>query len=285
MIQSIFRISIVIPVYNEEDHIADCLEAIALQRIKPFEVLVIDNNSTDQTATIARRFHFVRVITEKKQGVVHARNRGFTAAQGDIIGRIDADTIVPANWTEQINQIFAADAALDAISGAVTYHDFPYQRFAGKVDLLFRQAIANGMGDEVFLYGANMAIRRQTWNTVRNEVCHDAGLHEDFDLAIHTENQGAVVRFDPRLRAAVSLRRIDVGFRDFWEYAQMNPRTYARHGRTSQRHMYPAITAAVCGYWILKFLHRSYDEKTHSFSWQKLWIKTTMRVNPATFVE
>jgi glycosyltransferase involved in cell wall biosynthesis len=86
------NISIVIPVYNEAERIAACLESIAAQTVTPLEVIVVDNNSTDATVSIARSFPFVRVITAKCQGVIHARNRGFNAARGEIIGRIDADT-------------------------------------------------------------------------------------------------------------------------------------------------------------------------------------------------
>src|SRR4051812_42172740 len=102
------NVSIVIPVYNEADQLAACLQAIARQTVRPLEVIVVDNNSTDGTAAIAKRFPFVRLLTEKKQGVVHARNTGFKATRGGIIGRIDADTILPPTWVAQVQTIFTA---------------------------------------------------------------------------------------------------------------------------------------------------------------------------------
>ncbi|HEX7964030.1 MAG TPA: glycosyltransferase family A protein, partial [Candidatus Saccharimonadales bacterium] len=91
-------VSIVIPAYNEERHLAACLEAIRAQSEPPLEVVVVDNNSTDRTAEIARRYPFVRVVHEERQGIVFARGAGFDAARGDIIARIDADIVLPAGW-------------------------------------------------------------------------------------------------------------------------------------------------------------------------------------------
>src|SRR5688500_17107775 len=92
------RASVVIPVYNEADSLDLCLSAIAAQTTQPFEVIVVDNNSTDTTAEIAASYPFVRLVYESRQGVVHARNTGFNLAQGDIIARIDADTVIESGW-------------------------------------------------------------------------------------------------------------------------------------------------------------------------------------------
>lgn len=285
MIQPNNRVSIIIPVYNEEDAIADCLQAISRQSVKPYEVIVVDNNSSDQTALIASRYPFVTLIAAKRQGVVHARDRGFNAAKGDIIGRIDADTLIPKNWVKNIITIFSEDSSLDAVSGSVSYHDFPYADLSSRVDLYMRKRIADNMGQEVFLYGANMAIRKSAWKQARSSTCTRGGLHEDFDLAIHAYDHAATIRFDERLHAAVSLRRVDVTLSQFWEYALLSPRTYKQHGRTAQRAMYPAVFLAMGGFWALKMLHRAYDPELDRLSWRKFLLDTAGRVNPATYVD
>lgn len=263
---------------------AACLEAIGRQKAPAYEVIVVDNNSTDGTPAIARRFPFVTLLSEKRQGVVHARNRGFDAAVGEIIGRIDADTLLPPDWTATLTDIFS-DQAVDAVSGSVTYYDIPYTGMSGKLDLLFRQQIANGMREEVFLYGANMALRRSLWHRVRGQVCNDAGLHEDFDLAIHAYDLGATVVFDRRLRAGISLRRADAGLKDFYDYSMISPRTYAAHGRTVQRHMYPVIITVLSFQWLIRIMHMGYDPVSGGFSWRRLFTPVEARVNPARFVE
>src|SRR3990167_3424187 len=93
-------LSIVIPAYNEEDHLKACLDSISKQTIKPLQVIVVDNNSTDKTAEIAKSYNFVTLIKEEKQGIAYARNRGFDAVTADIIGRIDADTMLFPKWVE-----------------------------------------------------------------------------------------------------------------------------------------------------------------------------------------
>jgi glycosyltransferase involved in cell wall biosynthesis len=71
------KISIIIPVYNEAESLNACLDAIANQTIKPYEVIVVDNNSLDDTRLVAKAYDFVTLISETKQGVVHARSTGF----------------------------------------------------------------------------------------------------------------------------------------------------------------------------------------------------------------
>jgi glycosyltransferase involved in cell wall biosynthesis len=118
------RVSIVIPVYNEEGSLGACLEAIAAQTVRPYEVIIVDNNSSDKSVAIARSFPSVRIIEERRQGVVHARNAGFDAAKGDIIGRIDADTLVAATWVKRLKETFA-DTRVAAVTGPVGYYDMP----------------------------------------------------------------------------------------------------------------------------------------------------------------
>src|SRR5687768_15841626 len=100
-------LSIIIPAYNEEAHLGACLQAIADQTEPPDEVIVVDNNSTDRTAKIARSFPFVRLLHEKRQGLRATRSRGVTAARGEIIGRIDADTRLGPEWAAIARRVFA----------------------------------------------------------------------------------------------------------------------------------------------------------------------------------
>lgn len=91
------RLSVVVPVFNEENAVSGCIERL-LTESEIDEILIVDNNSTDGTASIiqefAEKYDKVRYVFEARQGVVHARNAGFDASTGNIIGRIDADTRV-----------------------------------------------------------------------------------------------------------------------------------------------------------------------------------------------
>ena len=279
------RISIVIPVYNEAETLEACLKAIGRLRPLPFEVIVVDNNSDDKTVHIASRFSFVRVIRQPRQGVVHARNLGFDTARGDIIGRIDADTILDIDWIARVQSIMR-DESVAAVSGSISYHDLPWHSALSRLELTFRARVADGMGSECFLQGANMAIRRSSWRLVRQNLCAEKGLHEDFDLAVHLHDAQQKVVFDRALHASLSLRRFDTPYLDFVRYAVQNPRTYAVHGRTSQRHMYPVIVLVIAFYLPIKLLYRGYDSATDRFSLSKLaGGPLSVRVNPASFVD
>jgi glycosyltransferase involved in cell wall biosynthesis len=285
MPQKTLSISLVIPVYNEESYLAACLEA-ATHQAEPFdEIIVVDNNSTDGSAMIAASYPGVKVLHEPKQGVVHARNTGFAAARGDIIARIDADTLVPADWTQKAQEIFA-DPAVDAVSGRMEYYDMAAQRFCNWIDLWFRRYFARVLGREVALQAANMAIRRSVWQNVCGSLCNRSGQHEDLDLAVHTNQAGHRVVFDERLVAAIGYRQGDSGFRTFCVYAWLSPRTYGLHGRASRFWMYPVVALAIIFYTVLKVLHRGYDMDTEKFSWRKILAPAPdMRVNPATYVD
>jgi glycosyltransferase involved in cell wall biosynthesis len=274
-IQKSLRVSVVIPVYNEAGRIGACLEAIAAQTTQPCEVIVVDNNSTDGTPEVAARYPFVKLITAKRQGVVHARNRGFNAATGDIIGRIDADTRVASDWVETLQNLFALSDS-DAVSGSVSYHDIPCSRFLSRVDLHLRSQAAQRMGDDVFLLGANMAVRRSAWRAVRNQLCLRGGLHEDFDLAIHLREAGSRVVFNEQLRASISARCLNDTFADFWTYARLSPSTYAQHKVPAGRHMYPIFILVILFHLPLRALYRHGNLR----DWAQY-----QRVNPATFVD
>ncbi len=105
--------SVVIPAYNEEKNIKKTLESLTKQVTDvPFEVLVIDNNSTDQTPKVAKSFQDqlnLKVILETTQGRGPARARGFKEANSEIILSLDADTIVPPNWVDALVKNLTSD--------------------------------------------------------------------------------------------------------------------------------------------------------------------------------
>jgi glycosyltransferase involved in cell wall biosynthesis len=279
------KVSIVIPVYNEVDQLGACLEAIARQTFKPLEVLVVDNNSTDGTAGVVESYDFATLLHEPKQGVVHARTRGFDAARGDIIARIDADSLLPDDWVASVSQVFA-DSSVDAVSGVALYYNVACASLFNAIDLFFRRRLSWQLKDRVYLWGANMAIRRSAWQRVKPGLCERGRMHEDYDLAIHLQEAGGTVIFDERLRVAVSSRRIDVGYLDFMRYVWVSPQTYAQHGISQRWHMYWVVLICIIGYLPARLLHRGYDPKLGGFSWSRLFAKqmAVRRVDPTANV-
>ncbi len=279
------RVSIVIPVYNEEDSLDACLQAIKQQTVRPFEVIVVDNNSTDSTVLIAQKYKFVRVLHEKRQGVVYARNRAFNAARGDIIGRIDADSQLSRDWVASVQQVFADN--VDCVSGLMRYNNLSFASAANAVDLYLRRYMARRLDDEVAMQGANMAIRKKTWRQIRGHVCERGGLHEDFALGIHTLEAGGSLRFDERMIASIGYRQSGGGYQQFFKYVWLSPVTYRQHKLDSYKRMYPVVYLALVSYVVIELARRSYDPDTRGFSWSRLLFgdNARTRVNPATFVD
>lgn len=277
------KVSIVIPVYNEAEQLGACLSAIAAQTVRPFEIIVVDNNSTDETVSVAGQFEFVKLLRQPKQGVLHARTTGFDAARGDIIARIDADSLVAPDWVETIIGIFSS-TDIDAVSGSAQYYNVARAPLFDAIDLFFRRRLERQLGNRVYLWGANMALRRRSWHNVRPNLCHTGRLHEDYDIAIHLQEMGGKVGFDEHMQAQVSSRRIDMGYLDFLRYVLVSPGTYAMHNIRSRWHMYEVVIVCALGYLPAKMLHRGYDPVLGRFSWRQLIIAGPAldRVDPTT---
>ena len=96
------KFSAIVPAYNEENYLAPTLRAIgAAVGDLPFETIVVDNESTDQTANIAESFG-ARIVFETEHNIAKVRNTGAKAATGDVLIFIDADTRVPPNLFQKI---------------------------------------------------------------------------------------------------------------------------------------------------------------------------------------
>lgn len=197
------KVSVVIPAYNEERRIGHCLKTVFSQTVPPFEVIVVDNNSTDDTVKIARDAG-ATVIVESKQGVTFARNTGFNRAKGDIIARTDADTIVPDDWIERINKHFESDPKLYAVSGPAV---FGISVFSPLLRLLVFEANKRIFG-HYGLFGPNLAIKKTAWEQIKDDVClDDDKVHEDTDLSIHIGQIGKI-GYDKHLKVRTSARRL-----------------------------------------------------------------------------
>ncbi|MEK7153660.1 MAG: glycosyltransferase family 2 protein [Patescibacteria group bacterium] len=226
------RVSIVIPAHNEERHLQLCLEAIAAQAVPPFEAIVVNNNSTDQTAKVARSFPFVRIVTEPNQGIVHARNTGFDTAKGDIIGRIDADIQLPPQWVAHVQAFYADGAhANQAWSGTGYFYNVHLPRLVSWAYGLFAFRLNKVLTGHYTLWGSNMAITQEQWEKVRGNTCDRVDIHEDLDLAIHLDRAGYGITYDTSIKTNAELRRVHADRHKLWDYLQWWPRTLRIHNK------------------------------------------------------
>jgi glycosyltransferase AglE len=97
------KISIIVPVFNEAKNIAILIKSLLKQTLekKQYEIIVVDNGSTDQTAKIVKKFPVLYLLENKIKSSYAARNKGIKNAQGQFIAFIDADCIADKNWLKE----------------------------------------------------------------------------------------------------------------------------------------------------------------------------------------
>ncbi|MEB7503733.1 glycosyltransferase family 2 protein [Arthrobacter koreensis] len=180
-------VSVVIPCLNDAEALRGCLASLAEQSVQPAEIVVVDNNSTDNSAQVAAEFG-ARVVFEPRPGIPAAAAAGYDAAASDIIARCDADCILPPHWIKQLAEHFAADPGLAAVSGPGRFYGFaPWLGRILSVAYLgsYYQAMTLALARRP-LFGSNLALRADVWREVGPDVHReDAEQHDDVCLSAH----------------------------------------------------------------------------------------------------
>lgn len=125
--------SVVIPAKNAEKTIAACLEAVlhqdGMKFLEDYEVILVDDGSTDDTAEIAKSFEGVRVISQENAGPASARNRGANEARGEILVFTDSDCVPHSSWLKTLLERFV-DPEVVGVKGAYSTNSVePVPRF------------------------------------------------------------------------------------------------------------------------------------------------------------
>jgi Glycosyltransferases involved in cell wall biogenesis len=100
-------VSVIIPAFNIQNYLTQCIDSIRSQDFDSFEIIIIDDGSTDDTGKIARdyadRDPRIRVVTQSNRGLPSARNAGLSIAQGDYIAHIDGDDWIDAGFLSSMH--------------------------------------------------------------------------------------------------------------------------------------------------------------------------------------
>ncbi|WP_141674339.1 glycosyltransferase family 2 protein, partial [Gilliamella sp. wkB108] len=111
------NISVIIPCYNVQDYITDCLDSLINQSCLPKEIICIDDGSTDNTLILIQKYAItwdrIKIIQQSNQGVSKARNNGIEAAKGDYILFVDSDDIINTNLFYDFKRLLNTENNLD----------------------------------------------------------------------------------------------------------------------------------------------------------------------------
>lgn len=204
-------ISVVVPAYNEEDYLPRCLAALQAQDYpqEAYEIIVVNNASTDRTAEIAAQFR-VRIVSEPHKGVSRARQRGAEAARGEIIAGMDADSTPPPHWLVAIDRLFREDPRLGGVTGPVYLYDGKFWEkwvAASLSNPAIRLTHVLGRG---WLQGNNFSVKKNLFFGVGG-FNSDLLSAEDVDLSLRLQSV-ARLAFDPQMVMYISSRRAGEGY-------------------------------------------------------------------------
>lgn len=119
MLERKLTVSVVVITYNADRYLERALECVYSQSRLPDEVILVDDGSTDETASIAKRYPSIRYFYQENEGPSAARNRGASAAVGDVLAFLDVDDLWETGKLQREVALLEKDAAVDIVQGRI----------------------------------------------------------------------------------------------------------------------------------------------------------------------
>lgn len=216
-----YFLSVVVPALNEEKYLPACLSSLNAQDYPKdkYEVIVVDNASTDRTAEIASEMG-AKVVKCHEKGVSAVRQRGFEEAKGAILVGTDSDTTHPQDWLSKINEEFQKDSSLVGLTGSARFDSKSIiNKFLAAYMFPVTMWSMFAFGKKA-LNGFNFAMRAHAFKEIGGFNTTLASA-EDVDLGIRLAKVGKV-KFLPGLWVITSSRRIDAGRFKFFSHHLRN---------------------------------------------------------------
>ncbi len=176
------KFSIIVPVYNVENYIKACLDSIEKQTFKDYEVILVDDGSTDKSMDIAKKYKGT-IIHQENRGLSSARNHGVKKATGEYIVFVDSDDTIEKDLLKELDKATKEKVDLVRYQLEETYEDQGVIKYP-------EEGFETCSGEEAFQKIVNyhfvenpvgLAIRREYW--LKEKYAFQEGrLHEDFGL-------------------------------------------------------------------------------------------------------
>ncbi|GHV13753.1 hypothetical protein AGMMS49938_08760 [Fibrobacterales bacterium] len=201
------KISVVIPVLNEEKYIEQCIQSILNNTVLPMEILICDGGSIDKTKEIAKEFSLVTILDNIDKTAASGRNIGIKHASGNIIAFTDGDCYVDKNWIEQMIVNFT-ERSIDGLRGKIIpaapenkYEDFwndlawnVLMNFGDKPHTILTKNIRH------CLVTANCAYKREVLHNLNGFDAWFGNNAEDTDLSWRAIDKQLYLHYDPSVK-------------------------------------------------------------------------------------
>lgn len=196
------KLTVIVPVYNEQELIGGCLDSLLLQTLDHnlYEIIVIDNNSTDSTSRIVAQ-KGIRIEREVRKGYVHAIRKGVEVSDTEFIAFTDADCRVPPKWAAKILANFETQPEVVGVGGKLSFYDVhPILNKVFQLVLHFNNALP----------GNNMAVRKDALARFGG-IDPRINLSVDYWLTLKLRKVGRL-KVDRSLVVETSARRVNKAF-------------------------------------------------------------------------
>jgi glycosyltransferase involved in cell wall biosynthesis len=201
-------VSVVIPAHNAERFIGEAIESVLAQTYAPVELIVVDDGSTDETATVAAAYSEVTVISQENAGPSAARNRGALAASGEFLAFHDSDdAMAPDKLAVQVGHMLdnpsvgcvLAEQELLVEPGA----ELPFWAEGSKVPTIMPSRPPE-LANEPDVHPMTMVVRRETFERV-GPFDESMRAAEDLDWMLRASEEGVEIA---RLSRVLLRRRV-----------------------------------------------------------------------------
>ena len=161
-----YKVTIYIPAFNAEKTIEDSIKSIQNQSLAFDEIIVVDDNSSDNTNEIVKKFHNIKLIkNSKNMGLGFNRNLAIKNSKNEIVAGIDADVVLDKFWLENILKTFEKDEII------MTGGKMIEKNFNNKFNSWRSRYYSQNWGDKnilnpPFLYGCNTIQNKFIWNKI-----------------------------------------------------------------------------------------------------------------------
>ncbi len=196
-------ISIIVPFYNAEKYIKDCVESLLSQKYlaSDYEIIFVDNNSTDSSVDIVKRYPRIKLISESKQGSYAARNTGIKRAKGQIVAFTDPDCIVSSDWLTEIEKAMSSPAVSVVLGQNLMPNDSlllsMLQDYEDEKNIY---TFSSNDGNIYFGHTNNMAVRRELFYDIGMLVERVRGADTIFVNSVVKKYSPQAVRYSELIK-------------------------------------------------------------------------------------